>query len=129
MFSREDMKKVENSTWFSTMINIPFWSSVVYGIYQLFCNYKITALIVAFWILMILIFWLVFRKDNPLHALRDFINIVDDPIDTIKESLHCMSLPFGYQLNISCLMSNRKTSWDIIRKQGYYENCDPEDKD
>lgn len=59
--------------------------------------------------------------------LKKFINIIDDPIDWVKEALHGMHLPFGYELNISCLMANRKTTWDIIRKQGNYSNSDPED--
>lgn len=59
--------------------------------------------------------------------LKKFINIIDDPIDWVKEKLHGMNLPFGYELNISCLMANRPTTWDIIRKQGNHFNDDPED--
>ena len=59
--------------------------------------------------------------------LKKFINIIDDPIDWVKEKLHGMNLPFGYELNISCLMANRLTTWDIIRKQGNHFNDDPED--
>jgi len=58
---------------------------------------------------------------------KKFINIVDTPIDYVKEKLHGMHLPFGYELNISFLMMNRPTTWDIIRKQGNYPNSDPED--
>jgi hypothetical protein len=54
-------------------------------------------------------------------------NLLDDPIDYVKEALHGMHLPCGYELNISFLMRNRETSWDIIRKQGSYSNEDPED--
>jgi hypothetical protein len=54
-------------------------------------------------------------------------NLVDDPIDKAKEALHGMRLPFGYELNISFLMTNRPTTWDIIRKRGDYFNEDPED--
>jgi hypothetical protein len=59
--------------------------------------------------------------------VRNFLNLIDDPVDKIKEKLHCHALPFGRQLNISFLMQNRKTTWDIIRRQGHYDNCDPED--
>ena len=59
---------------------------------------------------------------------RNFINLIDDPVDAVKEWLHCHKLPFGYQLNISFLMRNRPTTWDIIRKHKWYDNCDPEDK-
>lgn len=54
-------------------------------------------------------------------------NYIDDPIDFLKEMTHCGRLPFGYQLNISFLMKYREITWDIIRKQGAYDNCDPED--
>ena len=59
--------------------------------------------------------------------IRVFINIIDDPIDWVKEKLHGMRLPFGYELNISFLMANRDTTWDIIRPYGDYPNSDPED--
>jgi hypothetical protein len=59
--------------------------------------------------------------------LRRLENLFDDPIDWFKEKLHGMHLPFGYELNISFLMKNRQTTWDIIRKQGDYHNSDPED--
>jgi hypothetical protein len=59
---------------------------------------------------------------------RNFINLVDDPIDAAKEWLHCHSLPFGYQLNIAFMMRNRgRPYWPVIRKRGNYGNCDPED--
>jgi hypothetical protein len=55
-------------------------------------------------------------------------NLLDDPIDWVKEKIHGAHLPFGYAINISVLMKNRKPStWDIIRKQGDYPNSDPED--
>ncbi len=60
--------------------------------------------------------------------LREWEDYIDDPIDFIKEWLHCHKLPFGYQLNISFLMIHRETTWDVIRKDGDYDNCDPEDK-
>ena len=59
--------------------------------------------------------------------LRDWEDYIDDPIDFLKEMAHCGKLLFGYQLNISFLMNNRETTWDIIRKDGNYSNCDPED--
>ena len=60
--------------------------------------------------------------------LRWWGNRVDNLPDAVKEWLHCHRLPFGYQLNISVIMKNRKPkTWDIIRKWGYYKNCDPED--
>jgi len=59
--------------------------------------------------------------------IRTFINLIDDPIDYVKEAIHGFHLPFGYEINISCLMANRTTTWDLIRKQGDYANSDPED--
>ncbi len=59
--------------------------------------------------------------------LRDLENYIDDPIDWCKEWLHCRSLPFNLQLNISFLMQNRTTTWNIIRPDRMYDNCDPED--
>jgi hypothetical protein len=61
--------------------------------------------------------------------LRWLINRIDDPFDAVLEFLHCHRIPFGYQLNLSFLMKNRETSWDIIRKHKWYDNCDPEDKE
>lgn len=43
-------------------------------------------------------------------------NIVDDPVDDLKHTLHGLKLPFGYRLNISFLMMNRPTTWPIIYK-------------
>jgi hypothetical protein len=60
--------------------------------------------------------------------MKDWVNIFDDYPDYVKEKLHGMHLPFGYELNISFLMMNRETTWDIIRKQGDYDNSDPEDR-
>jgi hypothetical protein len=60
--------------------------------------------------------------------LKQLENLLDDPVDAAKEWLHCHNLPLGYQLNISFLMGNRQTTWDIIRKRGSYSNCDPEDQ-
>jgi hypothetical protein len=63
--------------------------------------------------------------------LRDLENWIDDPVDFVKEWWHCRHIAWGYQLNISFLMQNRKTTWDIIRKMPkpgvQYANCDPED--
>lgn len=62
--------------------------------------------------------------------LRDWEDWIDDPFDYVKEWLHCHKIPFtNYQINISFLMNHRKTTWDIIRKHGEYDNCDPEDKE
>lgn len=59
---------------------------------------------------------------------RNLVNLVDDPVDAVKEWLHCHRLPFGYQLNIAFMMKNRgRPYWPVIRKAGRYENCDPED--
>jgi len=61
--------------------------------------------------------------------LRDWENYIDDPIDFVKEWLHCRKIPLiNYQINISFLMNHRETTWDVIRKHGEYDNCDPEDK-
>jgi len=69
-----------------------------------------------------------FQRGQSLNwYLRNFINLIDDPFDAAKEWIHCRPLPFGLQLNISFLMKNRPTTWDIIRKSGTYDNCDPDD--
>jgi hypothetical protein len=71
------------------------------------------------------------QKIGIAKAFKWFGNRIDDPIDAIKEWLHCRKIPWiNYQLNISFLMKNRTTSWDIIRKHHHgYLNCDPEDKE
>ena len=70
-------------------------------------------------------YWFVGRDTGTW--LRDWEDYIDDPIDWCKEALHGLKLPFGYELNISFLMMNRDTSWDVIRKQGDWPNKDPED--
>jgi hypothetical protein len=61
--------------------------------------------------------------------IKSLINLIDDYPDYIKEKIHGAHLPFGYEVNISILMVNRKPkTWDIIRKQGDYDNSDPEDR-
>jgi hypothetical protein len=60
--------------------------------------------------------------------IRWVINRIDNPFDAVLEWAHCHKLPFGGQLNLSFLMKNRETTWDIIRKHGTYSNCDKEDK-
>jgi len=61
--------------------------------------------------------------------MKDWINLIDDYPDWLKEKIHGAHLPFGYEINISILMANRKpNTWDIIRKQGDYANSDPEDR-
>ncbi|MHC4757092.1 MAG: hypothetical protein ACYTE8_00385 [Planctomycetota bacterium] len=67
------------------------------------------------------------RRGGLKKWLKDWTNLVDDPIDWVKEKVHGAHLPFGYEINISCLMANRDTTWNIIRKQGNYPNSDPED--
>ena len=66
-------------------------------------------------------------KKGILWTLRNFGNLIDDGPDWLKEKIHGAHLPFGLEINISCLMKNRTTTWDIIRKQGDYPNSDPED--
>lgn len=127
MVSYNKLQEIKTSSWFQTPINIAFWGSAIYCVYQLFHNYKISAMILLFWLLVIIPYWIIFREKNYFSAIRDFTNILDTPIDYVKELFHCSKLPFGYQLNISFIMKNRRTTWDIIRKQGYYDNCDPQD--
>lgn len=69
----------------------------------------------------------VWKRDGFVEWIKDFENLFDDYPDWVKEKIHGMHIPFGYEINISFLMKNRKTTWDIIRKQGDYENSDPED--
>jgi hypothetical protein len=59
--------------------------------------------------------------------MKKLVNLVDDYPDWVKEKIHGAHIPFGMEINISFLMCNRTTSWDIIRKQGDYHNSDPED--
>ncbi len=59
--------------------------------------------------------------------IRDWENWIDDPIDWVKEWLHCRKLPFGFYLNISFLMQNRKTTWNLITRNKDCVECDPED--
>jgi len=70
--------------------------------------------------------------DSLPKWLRWLINRIDDPFDAVMESLHCHHIPLtgdpGYCLNISFLMKNRETTWDIARPCRWYSNCDPEDK-
>jgi hypothetical protein len=55
--------------------------------------------------------------------IKKLSNLVDDYPDWLKEKIHGAHLPFGYEINISFMMMNRKpTTWDIIRKQGDYPN-------
>ena len=66
--------------------------------------------------------------------LRDLEDWIDDPIDFVKEWLHCRNIPLtGRQLNISFLMQNRATFGRLFRSQPppgkVYSNCDPEDKE
>lgn len=57
-------------------------------------------------------------------------NRVDNLPDALMEWLHCHKIPFtNKQLNISFLMKNRTTTWDIIREHKPWPNCDPEDFD
>jgi hypothetical protein len=67
------------------------------------------------------------KRDGKNTWLKNWEDYIDDPIDWMKEKLHCARLPFGYQLNISFIMLNRETTWDIIRRDGKYGNCDPDD--
>jgi len=70
------------------------------------------------------------KAKGPAWIFKRFVNIIDDPIDWVKEHFHGHHLPFGYELNISFMMVNRRpTTWDIIRKRkpGGYPNSDPED--
>ena len=69
-------------------------------------------------------FWPIYGWD---WRFRNTVNFLDDPVDWVKEFFHGMRLPFGYELNTSCLMRNRVITWDIIRKQGNHFNDDPED--
>jgi hypothetical protein len=74
-----------------------------------------------------LLSWSRLREKGIWWWIRNFGNLIDDPIDYVKEAIHGAHLPFGFEINISCLMANRETTWDIIRKQGDYPNSDPED--
>lgn len=123
-----DQFELEDQKWFKAIIQIIFYSTFIFWLISLFSGWWGYAIwYVIIFALFILWYMLAFNKRNYLHAIKDFINLIDGPVDAVKEYLHCMKLPFGYQLNISFIMKNRKTTWDIIRKWGYYDNCDPED--
>jgi hypothetical protein len=69
-------------------------------------------------------FWM---KERP-KWLRWWGNRVDNLGDQIMEFFHCHKIPFtNKQINISFLMKNRETTWDIIRENKKWPNCDPED--
>lgn len=122
----EILDKIHNSKKFRLVMSSIFCISIVLTI---LCS--IFGSIAWFWpIIYFVVFWSVFGGLYCLifkKSIKGFSNILDDVIDMFKEWLHCHPLPFGYQLNISFMMMNRKTTWDIIRKQGKYDNCDPED--
>lgn len=86
------------------------------------------------WLPMTLGFLIVFPVAYPIVGrqtgswLRDWEDYIDDPIDWVKEWLHCHPLPFGYFLNISPIMMNRKTSWNIVTKNIECVDCDHEDE-
>jgi hypothetical protein len=66
-------------------------------------------------------------KERP-KWLRWWTNRVDNIVDQGKEWLHCRKIPFtNKQINISFMMKNRTTTWDIIREHKKWSNCDPED--
>jgi hypothetical protein len=123
----EAMKKIEKTEYFKNCIVYLFYGSTFFTLITLFSSWIPFFFYILFWIVFITLYGLLFIKETIPNTIKDFINIIDGPVDKIKEKIHCMNLPFGYQLNISFLMRNRKTTWDIIRKQGRYENCDPED--
>jgi hypothetical protein len=69
-------------------------------------------------------FWM---KESPAW-LRHWENKVDNLPDQFKEWAHCHKIPFtNKQINISFIMKNRETTWDIIRENKKWPNCDPED--
>lgn len=124
------MNDLENSNVFKVPVSILYYGTTIAMVLLFFLSKQwltLFAYYLVVWGIFFVLYWLLFQKESIGHICRDFINIIDDPIDELKERLHCMPLPFGYQLNISFLMSNRKTSWDIIRKRGVYDNCDPAD--
>lgn len=124
------MNDLENSNLFKIPVSILYYGTTIGMVLLFFLSKQWVILLgyyLAFWGVFFILYWLLFQKEGFGHIARDFINVIDDPIDELKEYLHCMPLPFGYQLNISFIMQNRKTTWDIIRKQGTYENCEPLD--
>lgn len=102
------LHKPEHRTWW-------YWASWL----------PLTVIFIPVWIICLIFKGYAWTRQG---WLRDWEDWIDDPIDFIKEWLHCHKLPFGYQLNISFLMNHRETTWDVIRKDGDYDNCDPEDK-
>jgi hypothetical protein len=70
------------------------------------------------------------RKKGFWWCLKKIGNMLDDPLDWVKEKIHGARIG-KYEINISVLMKNRKpNTWDIIRKwlpEGY-PNSDPEDR-
>lgn len=124
-----NFKELEKKEWFKVLVQIPFYLSIIVWIISLFTGtWTIIIGLPAIWLVLILGYWVVFGKRDFIHAVTDFINIIDGPVDKVKEWIHCHKIPFiNYQINISFIMMNRKTTWDIIRKHKKYPNCDPED--
>ena len=124
-----NFKELEKKEWFKVLVQIPFYLSILVWIISLFTGtWTIIIGLPTIWIALILGYWVVFGKRDLIHAVTDFINIIDGPVDKVKEWIHCHKIPFiNYQINISFIMMNRKTTWNIIRKHQKYDNCDPED--
>jgi|GEM_PF-2883366 len=114
---------------FKGIIQLIFYLSILISfLFIVMRNYWVILWVFLFWMFIILVpYKFLFKKKDIEHAFNDFFNIVDGPIDKIKEKIHGAHLPFGYEINISFLMKNRKTTWNIIRKQGNYCNEDIED--
>lgn len=119
----------EDNKWFKAIVQILFYVSIVLLISTLLVGaWSKSTILILFWVAAFFAYWVLFQKESFSHAFRDFINLIDGPIDWIKEWIHCRKIPFtNYQINISFLMRNRETTWDIIRRHGNYPNCDPED--
>jgi len=124
-----NFKELEKKEWFKVLVQIPFYLSILVWIISLFTGtWTLIIGLPVIWIAIIMGYWVVFGKRDFIHAIKDFINIIDGPVDKVKEWIHCHKIPFiNYQINISFIMMNRKTTWDIIRKHQKYDNCDPED--
>jgi hypothetical protein len=123
---KEILDKIHNCKTFRLIMSSIFTGSMIltilWSIFGSIIWFLPLIYFIVFWSSFGFFYCWIFEK-----SVKGFSNILDDVIDMFKEWLHCHPLPFGYQLNISFMMMNRKTTWDIIRKQGKYDNCDPDD--
>ena len=87
---------LERNFFFKLAINLLFYSYMLMGIIALFFKELYIIPVVVFWIWFIFMpYNFFFEKHSLTKSLKDFINIIDDPIDDIKHKIHGMKI-FGH---------------------------------